>query len=123
MTDVEVADAYTPEQVEQHLRHWEELVSAAEGGTGTLNGRGAGGGGRKRMTLVAVKADLERAADTLPLGWLSTGYVFSLQQRGAVWRARLRGAGGPSVIVEDVPMRVAYEHMAHSLGWTPTSPP
>src|SRR5207302_1685462 len=69
---------YTPDTVRWWVLHWSMLISATEGGTGA-SGKGSGRGGR--FSLVCLKADLERAADQLPLYWQSTEYVFIRQRR------------------------------------------
>ena len=74
-------ESYSPEAIRFWLLHWSTLVSATEGGTGA-SGHGAGRGGR--FGLVCLKADLERAADQLPLYWQATEFIFARQRR-AKW--------------------------------------
>ena len=105
------ADEYSPEEITYWLSHWPELQSAAEGGTGTLNGHGGGSG--KRHNLVLVLADLEAAADKLPLDWTSTLEIFRMQNRLAVWRRRRLQMTSMSV-------DQAVYRMAQALGWRPS---
>ena len=114
--EITAVDDYTPEIVEHHLRHWQELAAAAEGGTGTLNGGGAGRGGR--MALVCMVADLERAADKLPINWTTTHAVYVLQGRLKAWHKRVEDAGGLGAIaMQHRAVEHAAEHMARVLGW------
>jgi hypothetical protein len=104
------ADDYSPDQIRYWLAHWRELQVAAEGGTGSLNG--GGGGQRKRLDVACLLADLERAADQLPLQWSATLEVFRSQGRQRVWAQRRLG-------LEDTSLEVAIQAMARSLGWAP----
>jgi hypothetical protein len=84
---------YSPEQ----LRYWPSgrcpacrwamLASAAEGGT---QASGAGAGRGERQGLSHLKADMERAADSLPLHWQTTALVFRKQHRTDTLTARRR---------------------------------
>lgn len=103
---------YSPEKIEYYLRHWGELQSAAEGGTGSLSG---GGGGRgDRLALACLLADLERAADELPLHWTGTLEVLRLQAR---WK---RPRPVPAQPLEEISVHTAITHMARRLGWSET---
>jgi len=101
-------DDYSPERIEYYLSHWAELRGAAEGGTGSLNGRG--GGNRDRLALACLIADLERAADDLPQHWVGTMQIFRLQSRGRLWSQR-------RLQLEDVGLQTAVLRMARALGW------
>lgn len=103
------AEEYAPDQIRYWLLHWRELQAAAEGGTGSLNG---GGGGKvHRLDVACLLADLERAADQLPLQWNSTQDIFRSQGRIKVWAHRRLGT-------EDVSLDAAILRMARSLGWS-----
>lgn len=106
---------YTPEKIREYLRRWPELVASAEGGTGSLNGNGAGRG--DRLGLVAMVADLEYAADRLPPEWAATRAVFRMQERAAPPYA------GALVGVDDRPLDAAVRRMAATLGWEPSPAP
>ena len=106
---VEDAQDYSPEKIEYWLTHWGELQAAAEGGTGAT-GNGAGRG--DRLALACMLADLERAADELPLHWTSTLQIFRLQSRARVWSQR-------RLTLEDVGVETAIARMARTLGWKP----
>jgi len=103
-------DDYSPERIQYYLAHWGELASAAEGGTGGLNGSG-GGSGKDRLSLACLLADLERAADELPAHWSGTLQVFRYQARARVWAQR-------RLSLEEVSIDTAVVRMARSLGWT-----
>lgn len=105
----EAPDDYTPEKIEYYLAHWGELQSAAEGGTGGLNG--SGGGGRDRLGLACLLADLERAADDLPSHWSGTLQIFRYQARSRIWAQR-------RLVLEEVDIHTAVLRMARSLGWS-----
>jgi hypothetical protein len=100
---------YSPEAIRFYLDHWRELRAAAEGGTGGLNGNGAGGG-RDRLALACLLADLEGAADKLPLEWTGTLHVYRAQGRSQVWVERRQA-------LESVAEETAILRMARSLGW------
>ena len=106
----ELPDEYSPDSIHLDLVHWPELQAAAEGGTGSLNGRGAGRG--ERLGLITRIADLEQAADQLPLYWSGTLEVFRMQRRQREWGRR-------RLVLEDVSFDAALAHMARSLGWRP----
>ena len=100
---------FSPERVRWYLEHWDQLASSAEGGTGSLAGHGAGRG--DRLTLACLIADLEAAADKLPLDWRATAEVYKLQHRGRIWvQRRLQLDDRHSV-------DSAIAAMARSLGW------
>ena len=105
---------YSPEMVGYWLNHWHELVSASEGGAGGA-GIGAGRGGR--FSLVCLKADLEAAADHLPLNWSSTARIFKRQRRWRVYLERCAQAGPRGGEIEQ-PIDVCYYRMAEYLGWS-----
>jgi hypothetical protein len=105
-----VDEDYTPDKIRFYLEHWRDLSAAAEGGTGSLAGRGAGGG--NRMSLVALLADVERAADQLPLWWEPTMRVFRLQGRGRIWADRRIRLDDNHTLDE------AIYRMARFLGWS-----
>lgn len=117
-------DCYPPEVIRHWLRgsNWRQLAEMAEG---TGGGQGySGGGGKGRLTFAIVRADLERAADQLPLYWQSTEYIFHVQSRSACLRQRRLTAGPvaddqreqehpvPSAALEQ-----AIYRMARTLGW------
>lgn len=97
------------------------LESAVQGGSGSS---GTGSGRGERFGLAHLKADLETAADQLPLHWQATAWVFSRQHRYSVLVARRRAQSVtleaiepdehpvPSVALDNV-----YFQMARSLGW------
>lgn len=91
------------------------LVSACEGGTGSTS-HGAGRG--DRATLSCIRADLEHAADQLPLHWATTAKIFKIQQRWKIYIARCAQAGHRGGEIEQ-PVGVCCERMARTLGWTP----
>jgi hypothetical protein len=100
---------YSPSHIREHLRRWRELQAIAEGATGSL--ASTGGGHADRTEVADVIADLERAADGLPLDWRGTLEVFRLQERAREWgRRRL-------VLDDSIDLERAIEFMAHSLGW------
>lgn len=118
---------YSPEAISfwlsgrcAHGCHWAMLESAVEGGTGAT-GHGAGRG--DRFGLAHLKADLESAADTLPVYWQATRLIFSKQHRYSVWLARWHMAGdsttGPDQEALELPRAVedAVYRMAQALGW------
>ena len=108
---VDVDEDYSPEKIEYYLSHWSELQEAAEGGTGSLGGRG--GGRQDRLALACLIADLERAADDLPLYWSGTLQVFRLQARARVWSQR-------RLQLEEIGLQAAIHRMARALGWKQT---
>lgn len=110
-------DAYSPEVIEYWLRHWPQLASAAEGGSGG-SGVGAGRGGR--FAMVCIKADLEAAADSLPLNWSTTARIFKIQRRWKQYLARCEQAGPRGGEIEQ-PLVVCYWRMAEFLGWSAES--
>lgn len=96
------------------------LESAVEGGTG-CSGMGSGRG--NRLSLALLKADLERAADQLPLYWQATRLIFSKQHRYSVWLARWNMASNPTTGPDQEPLELsaavelAIYRMARSLGY------
>jgi hypothetical protein len=108
---------YTPEVVADHLLHWAQLEVAVEGATGP-NYQGSRGGRHGRETLVAIKADLERAADSLPLHWQQTARIFRLQRRWQVYLARRAQAGLPAGTSDGLGFDGCCTLMARALGWT-----
>jgi hypothetical protein len=97
------------------------LESAVEGGSGAS---GLGSGKGDRLGLVLLKADLERAADSLPLYWQSTEFVFIRQHRAPALYARRHAT--PEMPVEQriaehpvpsVALEGAIWRMAAFLGW------
>jgi hypothetical protein len=64
---------------------WAMLESAREGATGCT---GMGSGRGDRLALILLKADLERAADSLPTHWQSTELIFRRQHRYSALVAR-----------------------------------
>lgn len=121
-----VESDYSPERIVYWLTardcargrcNWAMLESAVEGGTGAT-GMGAGRG--ERFGLAHLKADMERAADDLPIFWTVTRVIFSRQHRYSVWLARWSMAGKPTL--DDPPslpaaLELACWRMAESLGW------
>jgi hypothetical protein len=120
---------YSPDQISYWLAggrctegrcNWTMLESAVEGGTGA-SGMGSGRG--ERMGLANLKADLERAADALPLYWQVTRTIFSRQHRYSVWHDRWTEAGSPETgpEYEQELTAVAFDdaiyRMSWSLGW------
>ena len=103
------ADDYTPERIRYYLEHWAQLREQAEGGTGSL--MGYGGGSHKRLSVVTLLADLEQAADQLPLQWSSTLLVFRAQGRARIWATR-------RLNLEERSLDSAIVRMARSLGWS-----
>jgi hypothetical protein len=128
----DVFDEYSPEAIRFWLTgrcprcRWAMLESAVEGGTGA-SGMGSGRG--KRLSLVLIKADLERAADSLPLYWQSTEFIFRRQHRAeSLYKARrttmaipehLRDAEHP---VPSVALDNAIWAMSRFLGWAEPLP-
>lgn len=108
-TEQIAADTYSPEKIEYYLHHWHDLQVAAEGGTGSLGGSGGGNG--NRLGLADLLADLEAAADQLPLEWKATLQIFLWQQRGGAWRLRRLHLN------HDHSTDEAILRMARSLGW------
>lgn len=105
----EVAD-YTPEKIRYYLGHWEDLKSIAEGATGSIAGSGRGNAG-DRKALAVLLADVESAADALPLDWDCTLQIYRLQSRGRVW-AKRRLNLDPNHSLDEAILR-----MARHLGW------
>src|SRR5438477_6528853 len=99
--------------------NWAMLESAVEGGTGSA---GLGSGRGERFGLTNLKADMETAADRLPLHWQATRLVFSRQHRYSVWLARWQAAGKPTDNTDQEPadLPAAFElaiwRMARTLG-------
>jgi len=127
MAVVESLDEFSPEQIRFWLSgrcsrgcRWAMLESAVEGGAGQPGG---GHGGGRRLNYADYKADLERAADHLPLYWQATRTIFSKQHRYSVWLARWTMAGspqdGPDQESLELPAAVEYAiwRMARYLGW------
>lgn len=110
MATTSEAEDYAPEMIEQYLLGWNQLQSAAEGGTGRIPGYTSSG--RDRLGLACMVADLERAADHLPPDWASTAHVFQLQHRVREWRER-----GVQLDTSHVSLFEACEWMARYLGW------
>lgn len=122
-------DEYSPAQIRYWLAgrcpqcRWSMLESAVEGGVSS----GASGAGRgERFGLAHLKADLEHAADQLPLHWQSTAFVFSRQHRFSALTQRRQRT--PPVVGDwresehPVPSQAlddAIWRMARSLGWIP----
>jgi hypothetical protein len=61
-------------------------VCLSEVAPATAESRGRGGDGV--AALLCVKADLEYAADSLPISWSTTQRVFETQQRAGAWQSR-----------------------------------
>jgi hypothetical protein len=123
LTGLDDATEYSPESIFYWIVNWPMLVAATEGGTGS-SGLGSGRGGR--MSLVCLKADLEHAADQLPIYWQATEYIFRRQRRGELFYNRRTNY--PSIPLEDrqyeppIPsdaLEQACYRMAISLGWRP----
>jgi len=127
-------DSYAPDIIRYWLGggrcergqcHWAMLESATAGGTGA-SGCGAGSG--DRFALVAIKADLERATDVLPLHWQTTALVYCRQHRASVYsRRRQTERRVPDAQREDecpIPSEayeLVLERMSRALGWVPES--
>lgn len=107
---------YSPEVVEfwHTAGHWRMLQSACEGGTGAT---GLGSGKGKRQNLSDLKADLELAADSLPLNWSATARIFKIQQRWRQYVERCEQAGERGGELEQ-PIDVCFYRMAEWLGWS-----
>jgi hypothetical protein len=96
------------------------LESAVEGGTG-CSGMGSGRG--NRLSLALLKADLERAADQLPIYWHATRVIFSKQHRYSTWLTRWHMAGDPTTGPDQEPLELpaavdlAIWRMSVTLGW------
>ena len=109
MLDPLKREDYSPDRIRWALSHWQDLQEAAEGGTGSLAGQGGGNG--NRLGLADLLADLEAAADQLPLDWKPTLQVFLAQGRGSTWRMRrLR-------MNDDHSLDEVIYRMARGLGW------
>lgn len=98
------------------------LTSAVEGG---VSSAASGSGHGERFGLAHLKADLELAADHLPLHWQSTALIFSKQHRASTLTQRRQTTSPipddlrepehpvPSQALED-----AIWRMARTLGWS-----
>jgi hypothetical protein len=109
---------YSPEVVRYYLRHWGELVEMAQGTSNGMLGRSTGGSGG-RITFVIIKADLERAADSLPWYWQATAFIFRRQRRSLNRPSlpetdRQYESPVPRQALDDAVLR-----MAVALGWSP----
>lgn len=125
-------DWYAPEKIRFWLSgrcwldqgcRWQMLESACEGATGSLS-KGAGSG--ERSGLSHVKADLERAADGLPIYFQATRFVYVKQHREDVYKRRRQTERSlhPDERESESPKATeAYEQilerMARYLGWVP----
>lgn len=121
-------DEYSPDAISYWLSgrcsrgcRWSMLESAVEGGTGA-SGMGSGRG--ERLGLAHLKADLEHAADQLPLYWQATRVIFSKQHRYSVWLNRWHMADNPTTGPDQEPLELpaavdlAIWKMAKTLGWS-----
>jgi hypothetical protein len=75
-----------------------------------------------RLSIICIKADLERAADSLPLHWRTTSRIFRLQRRWGEYleKCRNKERGGLFEQMSDTDaFDEAVELMARSLGWRP----
>ncbi len=118
------ANEYSPEVVQFWLTggRWRLLTSGAERlGVNVDRAFGTAGNG---TTLPVIKADLETAADRLPLLWRSTAWVFRKQERWRVYLDRRAAfAGGPRPQEREpadpvIARAACFERMAAALGWT-----
>jgi hypothetical protein len=116
LADQPSIDEYSPVVVEYFLKHWRQLEDACRG-VSAANYSGSRGGRHGRITLIAIKADLERAADELPLHWTSTLYIFKLQGRWKVYLERRAEAHLPAGTTPGLDFEQCCERMAKSLGW------
>lgn len=92
---------------------------------------GGGKRGDSRAALVGLIADLERAADALPIGWSATREIFEIQGRGKTYAIRAAAnAIFPLRLFDAEPepkdergrprsRGEAYRRMATALGWQP----
>jgi hypothetical protein len=115
MMDIE-AEEYCPDNIRLVLDRWREWESGAEGATGQV--LGGGGHGRHRLDIAMYLADLERAADALPLEWASTLRVFRAQGRQQVWADRRKGCKLPIRLDEYYTVEDCIWRMARFLGWS-----
>ncbi len=65
---------------------WCVCLSERPPSTGDARGSGGSDG---FSSLLSLKADLERAADSLPISWTSTQAIYEAQGRGLLYRGRL----------------------------------
>jgi hypothetical protein len=121
-------DDYSPDSLRFWLTgkcprcRWSMLESAVEGGTGSLSGSGSGRGGR--LGLANLKADMEHAADQLPLFWSVTTVIYRKQHRESALQSRRSMASAFETHLGDlehpdhaVALSDALWRMAVSLGW------
>lgn len=116
MAVIDDAEDYAPEMIEQYLLGWNQLVSAAEGGSGHIPGYTSGG--KDRLGIACLVADLERAADKLPIEWASTREVFRLQLRRREYNERIEGDNN-RIDQTHRDLFEACQWMARALGWKP----
>lgn len=88
--------------------------------------RGSNGYAPAGHTASQIRADLEGAANALPVWWRATAMIFVYQERLIEWRARLArwtAAEGSSMQSDPEPEKgslfIVVERMARSLGWRP----
>jgi|SRR5215471_20327841 len=111
------AEEYCPENIREVLERWREWEAGAEGGTGpSLDGKG--GKGRSRLDIAAYLADLERAADQLPLEWLATLKVYRAQGRRQAWADRRKVSRLPVKLNDYYTVDDCLWRMARFLGWS-----
>jgi hypothetical protein len=78
---------YSPDVVRHYILHWHELAEMAQGTSNGMFARSTGGSGG-RTTFAIIIADLEHAADCLPIYWQSTEFIFRRQRRRQVYATR-----------------------------------
>jgi len=114
---------YTPDTVRYFILHWRQLVEMSQG---TSNGMLANstGGSSGRVTFACLIADLTQAADTLPIYWQATEFIFKRQLRQATLsharqttppvpiHERLFESSIPSEALDDACVRMA-EHLGY----------
>lgn len=122
-------DTYSPEVVRHRLRHFSELIAAANGvGASGADAIGSAGETDSRRTLMAIKADIEQGTDhglyTI-LNWRQAERIYKRQQRHDRYRERLalfRATWREDLAPEPwgpLAEAICIERIARSLGWYP----
>lgn len=117
-------EEYSPEQVRYWCGSSAAWVELTEGSEGTSQRFDAGGSKGDRMTLAAVKADLERGTDLALapiLTWQSVAKIYKRQQR---WGYYIDLRGTYAGLVPQEPTSVfafedCYQRISRALGWKP----
>lgn len=122
-------DTYEPAVVRHRLRHFSELISAANGmGASGAEAIGTSGEVDSRRTLMAIKADIEQGTDhglyTI-LNWRAAERIYRRQgrqarydQRYATFMATFRDELTPEPS-QPLAEAVCIERIARCLGWYP----